>query len=195
MSNQFIWGFHLDLARSVSLHCPKSIAQAVLLAETMELAIKASRRPNQKSSAVGNPAKGPGVQGERGGGRGGYFPGRGRLGRRGGASATGYFDPQACYVCGKGGHLTHDCTQAGHMSGGNPSQVATTQSSVQRGKWGGRRGSWRARFSGLNVIYDDEGYDYPIDGEGSIYISMDIQTVSKTKNTENTENVEKGTKK
>ena len=49
MLNQFIWGLQPELARSVSLHYPKSIAQAVLLAETMELAVKASRRLGWKS--------------------------------------------------------------------------------------------------------------------------------------------------
>ena len=43
--NQFVWGLQPELARSVSLHYPKSIAQAVSLAETTELAVKASRRP------------------------------------------------------------------------------------------------------------------------------------------------------
>ena len=43
--NQFVWGLQPELARSVSLHYPKSIAQAVSLAKTAELAIKASRRP------------------------------------------------------------------------------------------------------------------------------------------------------
>ena len=75
MLNQFIWGLQPDLARSVSLHDPKSISQAVSLAETTELAMKASRRPNWKSRMVGNLAKG---QSQRGGGRGGYFPSRGR---------------------------------------------------------------------------------------------------------------------
>ena len=42
--------------------------------------MKASRRPNWKSSTAGNLAKGQGGQGQRGGGRGGYFPGRGRSG-------------------------------------------------------------------------------------------------------------------
>ena len=37
MLNQFIWGLQPELARSVSLHYPKSIANAVSLAETMEL--------------------------------------------------------------------------------------------------------------------------------------------------------------
>ena len=42
MLNQFIWGLQPELARSVSLQYPKSIAQAVSLAETTELAVKAS---------------------------------------------------------------------------------------------------------------------------------------------------------
>ena len=77
-------GIVADLARSVSLHYPKSLLQAVLLAETMELAVKASRRPNWKSNTAGNPAKVQGVHGQRGGGRGGYFLGRGISGSRGG---------------------------------------------------------------------------------------------------------------
>ena len=70
--NQFIWGLQLELARSVSLHYPKSIAQAISLAETTELAVKPSRRPGWKSSATGgNQAKAQG-QSNRGRGQGGY---------------------------------------------------------------------------------------------------------------------------
>ena len=46
--NQFVWGLQPELARSVSLHYPKSIAQAVSLVETTELAVKASRRRTVK---------------------------------------------------------------------------------------------------------------------------------------------------
>ena len=49
--NQFVWGLQPELARSVSLHYPKSIAQAVSLAETTELAVKASRRPAVKGTS------------------------------------------------------------------------------------------------------------------------------------------------
>ena len=42
--NQFVWGLQPELARSVSLHYPKSIAQVVSLAETTKLAVKASKR-------------------------------------------------------------------------------------------------------------------------------------------------------
>ena len=52
MLNQFIWGLQQELARSVSLQYPKSIAQAVSLAETTELAVKASRRPARKQAQV-----------------------------------------------------------------------------------------------------------------------------------------------
>ena len=53
MLNQFVWGLQPELARSVSLHYPKSIAQAVSLAETTELAVKASRRPTTKGGQSG----------------------------------------------------------------------------------------------------------------------------------------------
>ena len=51
--NQFVWGLQPELARSVSLHYPKSIAQAVSLAETTELAVKASRRPAGRGQNTG----------------------------------------------------------------------------------------------------------------------------------------------
>ena len=51
--NQFVWGLQPELARSVSLHYPKSIAQAVSLAETTELVVKASRRPSGQGQKSG----------------------------------------------------------------------------------------------------------------------------------------------
>ena len=51
--NQFVWGLQPELARSVSLHYPKSIAQAVSLAETIELAVKASCHPVAKGGQSG----------------------------------------------------------------------------------------------------------------------------------------------
>ena len=44
MVNQFVWGFQSELARSVTLHYPESIAQAMSLAETTELVVKSSKR-------------------------------------------------------------------------------------------------------------------------------------------------------
>ena len=48
MFNQFIWGLQPELARSISLQYPKSIAHAVSLVEMTKLAVKASRRPAMK---------------------------------------------------------------------------------------------------------------------------------------------------
>ena len=70
--NQFVWGLQPELARSVSLHYPKSIAQAVSLAEMTELAVKASRRPAGKGQQSG---RAPNTQNR---GR-GQWRGRGRV--------------------------------------------------------------------------------------------------------------------
>ena len=130
MLNLFIWGLQPDLARSVSLHYPQSIAKAVSLVETTELAIKASRRPGWKPSTAGNPTKGQNQQnrgqgqwrgrgwgrgGNRGGGRSSVGSARGNTRGRGGAgcgrSYSANYDPLACYRCGVHGHLAHDCPQ------------------------------------------------------------------------------------
>ena len=83
--NQFVWGLQPELARSVSQHYPKSIAQAVSLAETTELAVKASRRPTVSGT---NQKKGP-TQTNQGKGfwRGGRGRGRGQSGGRMGNSS------------------------------------------------------------------------------------------------------------
>ena len=48
----------------------------------------------------------------------------------------------------------------------------------------GRGNSRRVRFSGLHVVYDEEGYDHPVDEEGRIYTPLDSQTVSETEHLE-----------
>ena len=48
MLNQFIWGLQPELAHSVSLQYPKSIAHAVSLAEMTELAVKSIQTPCSK---------------------------------------------------------------------------------------------------------------------------------------------------
>ena len=93
--NQFVWGLQPKLAPSISLHYPKSIAQAVSLAETTELVVKASRRPMTKGGQFGrapnsqNPGRGQcrgrGRGGQRGGGRGSVNFGGGCSGSRGGS--------------------------------------------------------------------------------------------------------------
>ena len=131
MLNQFIWRLQPDLARSVSLHYPRTISKTVSLAETTELAIKALRRPNWKSSTVGNlnrvtsnQNRGRGSWQQRGrnycGGRAGQIGGssgqrKGASGYRGGRGKSSLgpinYDPLACYRCEVHGHLAHDCPQ------------------------------------------------------------------------------------
>ena len=71
------------------------------------------------------------------------------------------------------------------MTGGTSSYVASTQQSVQRGTRRGRGNSRRVRFSGLNIVCDKEGYDYPIDDGGPINMPLDSQSVSETQHLEN----------
>ena len=189
--NQFVWGLQPELARSVSLHYPKSIAQAVSLAETTELAVKASRRPVAKGGSTGRAPisqnrgrgqwRGRGQGGQRGGGRGYGNAGGGRRGgyrggSRGGRSSTGSFDPLACYRCGVRGHLARDCPQSGQVQSqrsGNagPSQRKFTQSG-QKGPRGRGRGR-SVRFGGLNVLYDEAGNEYPVDDAGQLYVPLE----------------------
>ena len=69
-------------------------------------------------------------------------------------------------MCGVRGHLARDCPQnAGTSRGGRAPNTAY----VQRGTGGNRSRGRRARFGGLNVVYDSEGYEYPVDDQGVIY--------------------------
>ena len=87
-----------------------------------------------------------------------------------------------CYVCGKRRHLDRDCTQAGNMIGGTSSYAASTQQSVRRGTRRGQGNSQRVRFSGLNAIYDEEGYDYPSRMMKDAYIYPWIHRLSLRQN-------------
>ena len=59
MLNQFIWGLQPELACSISLQYPKSIAQVVSRLEMTELAVKASRRLAGKVRGGGTTTQGP----------------------------------------------------------------------------------------------------------------------------------------
>ena len=194
MLNQFVWGLQPDLARSVSLHYPNSISKAVSLAETTELAVKASRRPSWNRSTTGSQAKGPnqsnrgqgrwknrgGNRGAGGGYRGGSSVGsargntRGRGGR--GRSQSVNYDPLACFQCGVRGHLARDCPQRREQSQGSgnagPSRGTFSQSGHKgpRGRGRGRQ----VRFGGLNVLYDEDGNSYPVDDAGQLYVPLDF---------------------
>ena len=182
----FVWGLQPELARSVSLHYPKSIAQAISLAETTELAVKASRRPVVKNPQTGraqNPQnRGRGQwrnargQGRRGGaGGGGQQAYRGRGSGRSQRSGRSY-DPLACYQCGVRGHLARDCPQ-NRQPQGSGNAVPSQRKFPQSGQPGpSRRGGKRpVRFSGLNVLYDEDGNQYPIDDAGQMYVPLNFE--------------------
>ena len=120
----------------------------------------------------------------RGRGRGsgmsrGMSSGRGRnSGGRG--RGSGGFDPLACYRCGVHGHLARDCpstsSQLLTLSGG--SSGPTRGSSFKSGQSGPKRGRGRGRqvrFTGMNVLYDAEGYEYLVDDYGQIYIPLETE--------------------
>ena len=87
------------------------------------------------------------------------------------------FDPLACYWCGVHGHLARDYpssgTQSLTLSGG--SFGPTRGSSSKSGQLGPRRGRGQGRqtrLGGIGVVYDDEGYEYPIDDYGQLYVLL-----------------------
>ena len=198
--NQFVWGLQPEIARSVSLHYPKSIAQAVSLAETTELATKSSRRPVAKGAQSGKAPttsnRGRGQwRGQRGRfGRGGFGGGRrggNRGGSRGAKSSTGSYDPLACYRCGVRGHLARDCPQNMQSQGSSSagSSRGKFSQSVHRGTKGRGRGGRQVRFSALNVLYDDEGNQYPVDDAGQLYVPLESgQTAVEGENEEEIKN-------
>ena len=107
-------------------------------------------------------------------GRGRSFGGRGR--------GSGGFDPLACYRCGVRGHLACDCpstsTQSLKLSGGSSgpirgSSFKSGQSGLKRGKGRGRQ----VRFGGMNVMYEEEGNEYPIDDYGQIYVPLGFEYI------------------
>ena len=105
------------------------------------------------------------------------------------------YDPLACYRCGVRGHLARNCPQtstAQTQGSGNagPSRRVFTQSG-QKGPKNRGRGR-QARFGAMGIVYDAEGYEYPIDEEGQLYIPYHPEQTAALGGTE--EENEKGTK-
>ena len=143
---------------------------------------------------AGNQRGGRGIGGRRGGGW--------SRGRQGGSSTQNRSGVQ-CYTCGQYGHYSGQCPRAASTSGSSATAQSVNQRSNfaqarggSRGARGGARGNRRgnggrrARFSGLHVVYDAEGYEYQVDDDGNIVLDFDPEDAANTsqQNQENSEN-------
>ena len=71
------------------------------------------------------------------------------------------------------------------MSGGNTGPIRG--SSLKSGQSGPRRGRGRGRqvrFGVMNILYDEEVYEYPIDEYGQIYVSLEPEQTAARENEE-----------
>ena len=77
------------------------------------------------------------------------------------------------------------------MSDGNTSP--TQGISWKSGQSGPRRGRGRgrkARFGAMNILYDEEGYEYPIDEYGQIYVPLEPKRTVARENEEEIKKVQ-----
>ena len=139
-----------------------------------------------------------GQQGRRG--NGGRRGGGWNRGRRGGQSTT----QQArtgiqCFNCGQYGHYASQCPRGASTSGSSSTAQSVNQRSnfaQVRGNRGGNRGNRRGgsnrrtRFSGLNVVYDAEGNEYPIEEDGNLVLEFieEEDAAALQQNQQNSEN-------
>ena len=57
---------------------------------------------------------------------------------------------------------------------------------AQRGFRGNRRGgNRRTRFSGLNVVYDEDGYEYQVDDDGNIVLDFEEEDAATSQQNSN----------
>ena len=200
--NMYMWGLQPHLAEAVALKYPTTIAQAAGHAEEIELAKKASHRPNlgaqgarptgqfsgrggsQSAPQTFTQGRGRGNVGIYQRGRqvqGGRRGGRWNRGRQGGSTTTQARTGTQCFNCGQYGHYASQCPRVASTSGSS----GTAQSVNQRtnfaqnrgnrnGRGGNRRGGGnrRTRFSGLTVVYDAEGNEYPVDEDGNLTLDF-----------------------
>ena len=200
---------------------PTIIAQAAGHAEEIELAIRASQRPNlgqQGTRATASYSARGGSQTAprpfaQGKGRGnvslGQQGGRGNGGRRGGGWNRGRRGGQStmqqartriqCFNCGQYGHYASQCPRVANTSGSSSTVQSVNQRSnfaQVRGNRGGNRGNRqgggnrRTRFSGLNVVYDAEGNEYPVDEAGNLTLDFidEEDAAPSQQNQQNSEN-------
>ena len=201
--NMYIWGLQPHLAEAVALKYPTTIAQAAGHAEEIELAKKASQRPNlgnQGACPTGNFSgqggshvvprtfaqgrrRGNAGTSQRGGGRdvGGRRGGGWSRGRQGGSVTSTSRSGTQCYNCGQYGHYASQCPRNASTSGTSSIAPSVNQRSTftqnrrnRNGRGGNRRGGGnrRTQFSGLSVVYDAEGNEYPIDEDGNIVLDF-----------------------
>ena len=200
--NMYMWGLQPHLAEAVALKYPTTIAQAAGHAEEIELAKKASHRPNlgaqgarptgQFSGRGGSQSapqtfaqgRGRGNVGiyQRGRqGQGGRRGGRWNRGRQGGSTTTQARTGIQCFNCGQYGHYASQCPRVASTSGSSGTAQSVNQRSTfaqnrgnRNGRGGNRRGGGnrRTRFSGLTVVYDAEGNEYPVDEDGNLTLDF-----------------------
>ena len=93
------------------------------------------------------------------------------------------------------GHLERDCPSTGTklLTSSGESTGPTRGSSFKSGQSGPTRGRGKhVWFGWMNVLYDSEGIEYPVDDYGQVYVPFELEQTGageieeeKDKNTKN----------